>query len=165
MAWDASNQPTSGLDRHQSTKTLVSPSMAAHIRDGRYHPQGAICSAFHFKVPLPSLCSLVAHLRDFLMGRGCSWIVTFCGFGVGGDIFVLFMLPWRIISSLHTNLHQYTTYSRDDCFTPWQFYQNSTMYLWTWLKLYFYLSYKETGTSYKETGTKIATFFFFFFTL
>lgn len=80
---DASNQPTSGLDRHQSAMVSISPSMTAHIRDGRYHPQGAICSTFHVKVPLPSICSLGAHLGNFVRSLGCSLNVTFCGFGVG----------------------------------------------------------------------------------
>lgn len=58
---DASNQPTSGLDKHQSATDSVSPSMAARVRVGRHHPQGAICTAFHPKAPLVSSCSLCGH--------------------------------------------------------------------------------------------------------
>lgn len=69
---DASNQPTSGSDRHQSATDFISPSMTAHIRDGRYHPQGAICSTFHLKMPLPSLCLLGVHLVDFRRSRASN---------------------------------------------------------------------------------------------
>lgn len=69
---DASNQPTSGSDRHQSAMVSITRSMNAHIRDGRYHPQGAICSTFHLKVPLPSICMLGAHFGEFLRSRRCG---------------------------------------------------------------------------------------------
>lgn len=69
---DASNQPTSGSDRHQSATDFISPSMTAHIRDGRYHPQDAICSTFHLKMPLPSLCLLGVHLVDFRRSRASN---------------------------------------------------------------------------------------------
>lgn len=55
---------------------FVSHSMTAYIRDGWYHPQCAICSTFHVKVPLPSISALGVHLRDFLMSQGCSSIAT-----------------------------------------------------------------------------------------
>lgn len=101
---DASNQPTSGSDRHQSALDSVSPSMTAHIRDSQYHPQCATCSTFHLKVPLPSICSHGAHLGDFLRSQGCSLIVTFCGFCLGETYLVCLCWPKDVIDIFSQNI-------------------------------------------------------------
>ncbi|KAK5849609.1 hypothetical protein PBY51_013930 [Eleginops maclovinus] len=75
LVCDASNQPTSGSERHQSAVDSVSRSMKAHIRDSRRHPPCAICSAFHLKVPLPSIRSPAAHLGT-LLDLQCDCVVA-----------------------------------------------------------------------------------------